>query len=309
MCARRTFFSTDELLDNLEHKGIQFVRFDRARAAQILAYETNYLRIGSYRMLFKKTQVGNSFVYTDVDFADLYVLSQRDKYVKRALLDLALEVELALKLYVLRSASAHKEDGWSISRDFIEWLPRGLAAQIESQMESYVEPDADVYLSSMVHKYRQSETIYPIWVLVEVLDLGSFIQFWKFCAKRWGEDEWFEYLDELQCLRHIRNACAHNATFMTNFVVKAEKKLKLSAQAARLAPKAMSMDTLNSLQASQEILGLSMLVNGLKLSNASIKPLVSILINVLRQGTKCGDRCLAEAPLLALADLVEALLT
>lgn len=57
----------------------------------------------------------------------------------------------------------------------------------------------------------------PVWVLLEVLDFGMFLTFYKFCAERWGDTQMEQEHYVLKSVKALRNATAHNHCVINGF--------------------------------------------------------------------------------------------
>ena len=66
----------------------------------------------------------------------------------------------------------------------------------------------DTYTGDLIAHYLSGM---PAWVLLEVVDFGTFADFWLFCAERWGDERMRQQHYVLKSVKALRNACAHNS--------------------------------------------------------------------------------------------------
>lgn len=202
----KPLLSTTELIAHLKSKGVTFDLCSESDAAKYLMDTNNYLRAASYRKLFP-TQVEGPHVgqYINLDFAYLIELSSADRKLREAFLGIAIDVEHFAKVDLLRRLEAESEDGYAIVSDYLTHRPRvlsGLRARAEKNERH------DVYSGNLIAHYLDNM---PAWVMLEVVDFGTFVDFWLFCAKRWEDDEMRQVHFLLKSAKALRNACAHNS--------------------------------------------------------------------------------------------------
>lgn len=77
----------------------------------------------------------------------------------------------------------------------------------------------------------------PVWVFQEVIDFGTFVDFYLFCAGRWDDEGMLQEHYALKSVKALRNATAHNYCIL-NGLTKAE------ARAGYSTPKVIT-DSLN----------------------------------------------------------------
>lgn len=202
----KPLLSATELVAHLKSKGVAFDLCSEADAAAYLTDTNNYLHAASYRKLFP-TQVEGSRVghYINLDFAYLIELSSVDRELRDAMLGIVIDVEHFAKIELLRRLETEGEDGYSIVSDYLELHPRvlgGLRARAEEGEHH------DVYSGDLIAHYLDDM---PAWVMLEVVDFGAFVDFWLFCAERWGDEEMRQVHFPLKSAKALRNACAHNS--------------------------------------------------------------------------------------------------
>lgn len=182
------------------------VSCSEADAAAYLTDTNNYLRTASYRKLFP-TQVEGPRVgqYINLDFAYLIELSAADRKLRDVLLGIVIDVEHFAKIELLRCLETENEDGHAIVSDYLERHPRVLGGL---QARAREGERHDVYSGDLIARYLNDM---PAWVMLEVVDFGTFADFWLFCAERWGDEEMRQVHFPLKSAKALRNACAHNS--------------------------------------------------------------------------------------------------
>lgn len=202
----KPLLSAAELVALLKSKGVTFNLCSEADAVTYLTETNNYLRAASYRKLFpthlEGPRVGQ---YINLDFAYLIELSSVDRRLRETLLGIVIDVEHFAKIELLRHLELEDEDGYAVISDYLARRPRvldGLRARAEESNRH------DVYSGNLIAHYLDSM---PVWVMLEVVDFGTFVDFWLFCSERWGDDEMRQMHFPLKSTKALRNACAHNS--------------------------------------------------------------------------------------------------
>ena len=72
----------------------------------------------------------------------------------------------------------------------------------------------DAYTGDLIAHYGDEP---PLWVLVEVLELGAFLTLYKYCAERWDDPEMEQEHYVLKSVKALRNACAHGSCLVNGF--------------------------------------------------------------------------------------------
>ena len=201
----KALLSTEELVSHLKSRGVTFDLYTEADAVTYLANANNYLRAASYRKLFPVHNEGphvGDFVH--LDFAYLVELSSIDRMLRETLLALTIDIEHFAKIHLLGLIESRGEDGFEISAEFLAMRPR-----TERSLEARSETGErhDTYSGDLIAHYRGHM---PAWVMLEVIDFGTFVDFWLFCAERWKDDGMRQRHYILKSVKALRNACAHN---------------------------------------------------------------------------------------------------
>ena len=190
----------------LKSKGATFDLCTEDEAADYLARANNYLRAASYRKLFPVHEQGaRAGKFVHLDFAYLVELSSIDRMLREAFLPLTIDVEHFAKIRLLARMEAEGEDGYAVASEFLAARPRverGLSARASADERH------DTYTGDLIAHYLDRM---PAWVLLEVVDFGTFTDFWLFCAERWGDERMRQQHYVLKSVKALRNACAHNS--------------------------------------------------------------------------------------------------
>lgn len=207
---------------HLKSRGVVFDLCSEEEAAGFLGGVNNYLRTTSYRALYTRQLEGASAgQYVNLDFAYLIDLSSIDRQLREALLMAAIDVEHFAKEGILERAIAEGEDGYAIVSDYVEGLShegrRRLSAGL--RVRGGQDERRDSYTGDLIARYLDS---YPVWVFLEVIEFGTFVDFYLFCAARWGDEAMAQDHYVLKSVKALRNAAAHNSCIVNGFTSGAE---------------------------------------------------------------------------------------
>ena len=140
-------------------------------------------QLAAYRVLFEKRVGGaHDSEYVGLDFGHLRDLAAIDHMLRYTLLPMTLDIEHFAKVRLMREVTDRAdEDGYSIVADYLESLSERNRSIREKEMERLKR---DRYSGGMARKYDEEK---PVWVLIELLSFGGFINFYLFCADRWKD--------------------------------------------------------------------------------------------------------------------------
>ncbi len=220
---RRPMLTLSQQVDRLGEKGVTFNLCDESQAVRFLAKENNYLRVTSYRKLYERQEEGPSIgAYVNLDFGDLVALSLLDGRVREAFLWVTMDVEHFAKMKVLSNVEGRGEDGYAIVAGFYASLNHAGRNAIQGAMRvrSRKGDRHDAYAGDLIAHYMDDM---PVWVFLEVIDFGTFVDFYLFCANRWGDGEMLQEHYALKSVKALRNATAHNHCII-NGLTKAEAR-------------------------------------------------------------------------------------
>lgn len=194
--------SFEDLYNKIINKGISHRYQTKEDIIKNLSEKNYYYRLISYRKNYKKD---NSGKYIGLDFKALEDLASLDTYLREYLLHLCLDIEHLLKTNLMTHITNNdNEDGYKLVNDF-KVENTDLFNKIENQFKN------NRYKTDMFNKRSLSS----IWVLLEVIDLGTLINFIKFYMGKYPSYTLVKS-DLLYFVKNVRNACAHNDVFLIN---------------------------------------------------------------------------------------------
>lgn len=201
--------TVEQQIDQLKSQGVTFTLMSEKDAADYLTYQNSYLRTRSYRSLYPRRPDGT---YIGLDFAALKGLSSLDRQLRAAFLGVCIDVEHFAKMKILGMAQEHSEDGYAIVSDFLQGLNHRERERLVSRLRVRIQADRrDEYAGDLIEHYI---TDMPVWVFLEVLDFGQFVNFYLFCSQRWENAEMHQQHYALKSTKALRNACAHNVVIV-----------------------------------------------------------------------------------------------
>lgn len=125
-------------------------------------------------------------------------LSTIDMYLKQWILNASLSVEHSLKVNLLKDIQEKGIDEFDIVAKYLKKYPK-ILDEIEFRRDT-------PYVRKLLSKYSHPK--YPIWVYLEVIPFGEFVNFYKHYCNEYSYDKFSS--DLLYNVRNIRNASAHN---------------------------------------------------------------------------------------------------
>lgn len=183
-----------QLIDKLKNKGVTFDLYSEEDAINFLNQHNYYVKLTAYKTNFSK----HNHKYVGLDFLALKDLSTIDMYLKQWILNASLSVEHCLKVNLLKDIQERDIDEFDIVENYLKKYPK-ILDEIEFRRETS-------YVKNLLKKYIHPN--YPIWVYLEVIPFGEFVNFYKYYCKEYSCGE-FSY-ELLYNVRNIRNASAHN---------------------------------------------------------------------------------------------------
>lgn len=194
-----------------DEKGITFDIMSESEAIKYLKEKNNYFRLASYRKNYVKDI--NNEKYLNLDFAYLVELSTLDMYLREILFKMTVDIEHDVKIKLLNDITDNPdEDGYKVVSDYLSGSGSYLFNRFKSQLKaSYIGNLIDKYFSFSSDAFICN---CPIWAFLEIITFGDFIKFSKWYISSYlnikmsNKDK--EYISELNAVRSLRNACAHN---------------------------------------------------------------------------------------------------
>lgn len=153
-----------------------------------------YVKVTAYKTNFHK----HNGKYVGLDFMALKDLSTIDMYLRRWIISASLSVEHSLKVNILKNIQEKNIDEFSIVSEYIAKYPR-IITELNNRRST-------AYVKTILGKYTHPK--YPIYVFLEVIPFGEFVNFYKYYCSKYEYNEFNCTL--LDSIRNIRNAAAHS---------------------------------------------------------------------------------------------------
>ena len=122
MSTIKKLLTVDQLIDHMKYRGIKFKEISEEEAKIFLNNNNYYMKLASYRANYVKCQSGErEGQYQNLDFAYLKELSTLDMYLRYMIMEMALDIEHAIKVKIIRDVADNpEEDGYNIMKKFLE---------------------------------------------------------------------------------------------------------------------------------------------------------------------------------------------
>ena len=185
---------TEQLIDKLKGKGVTFQKCTIKDAISFLNEHNYYVKVTAYKTNFHK----HNGKYVGLDFMALKDLSTIDMYLRRWIISASLSVEHSLKVNILKNIQEKNIDEFSIVSEYIAKYPR-IITELNNRRST-------AYVKTILGKYTHPK--YPIYVFLEVIPFGEFVNFYKYYCSKYEYNEFNCTL--LDSIRNIRNAAAHS---------------------------------------------------------------------------------------------------
>lgn len=213
MSNRKTKMTTCELIEHMKEKGITFVACDESTAERYLRSKNDYFRVTAFRKLFQRHEGGEyDGQYINLDFEYLQQLSYVDQSLRSLLRMMSLDVEHYQKVAILDRITEDKnEDGYSIVVDYRKSLPEKSLEYLNGEIAARED---DIYCGDIIKSYKDEM---PVWAFFEVTSFGTFVNFCKFCSRRWNDEKLLDVHYMLKKAKSLRNAASHGACIMNGF--------------------------------------------------------------------------------------------
>lgn len=200
---KKTKVSTPKLYDSMEERGITFKNHTKQQAISIMEHTNYYYKLSSFRKNFEKNKAGK---YINCDFENLIDLATIDMHVRNYLLQMSLSIEHFIKTEISRLITVSPiENGYDIVYEY----EQKYADYFESTMKKF---ENTRYQKEMLAKRGDD---LPIWVLMEHMDYTALCKLIDLYYRKYNKVASLEKANNLMVSsRYIRNACAHNSTFI-----------------------------------------------------------------------------------------------
>ena len=189
----------------MKAKGISFELCSEADAKKFLQYNTYYFKLKAYEKNYSNDN--REHLYKNLDFEHLKELSKIDMYLRKMILDMCLDLEHVLKSRLIYDCTINREtDGFDIVRQFLEnnyLIEKSILDT--AKVRSACSPLALNYVDADNNCLKPM----PLWIIVELLPFGSFIELYKFYYQSYNKRTG-DYSRYLGSIKYLRNACAHS---------------------------------------------------------------------------------------------------
>ncbi|OCR99557.1 hypothetical protein A9K75_06715 [Campylobacter fetus subsp. testudinum] len=189
----------NQQIEQLEKLGIKFEKYSKKEAYDFLRNNNYLFKIKSYSKNYDINLKSNQYI--NLDFSYLVELSTLDMYLRRIILNIGLNIEHLLKVELNAELSQNnKEDGYSIVKEF-------LLSNLKFQCEIDNKAERESFVRKLLVKNKDH---LPYWILIEVLDFGSFLNFYQFYFNKYPNRYYNNHYTLGYCVRILRNGAAHN---------------------------------------------------------------------------------------------------
>ena len=220
------FLNLDQQIDLLKSLGISFrLNYSEDEAKAYLRTSNSFFRISSYCDSFEhRRNADGTCTFENLDFQHLVDLSTIDFHLREQLLHIVIHIEHHLKLKLKDLLRRYDVDPCAIVKQFSNsgLLHRPLDHLISRASSSDYSRDI----------YAETAPNVPVWVMLDLLQLGelnSFVAFLRHQDRyKFSEHEKITLADldfELNSVRSLRNAAAHNSGVLNGLLQKDGKRL------------------------------------------------------------------------------------
>ena len=198
--------TSEEQIQYMKRKGILFSIVDKTTAQHYLEQNNNYFKLQSYRENYDKDPSGK---YVHLEFAYLQELAILDMQLRHILLKMCLDVEHYIKVALIHAIENDPdENGYTIVSEFI------LSSDDPGKMKrSILFREKNLYCQGLIKAYKWH---FPIWAFVEIITFGDLLRLYNFYYKDYLKQKTAPFSDNLERVRQLRNAVAHNNCIMNN---------------------------------------------------------------------------------------------
>jgi len=203
---------TDGQIKHLQSKGVQFNRITVEEATAYLRENNNYFKLRAYRKNFPKHPDGAlKGQYINLDFTFLKDLAIIDMRMRYTFIHMALDIEHFAKVHLLRVIEESGEDGYQIVENYFGSLKTKDSDNNTKWYDSLIQElnrnRNNPYCGGIIKNYN---SCYPIWAFIEIVSLGTLINFYGFCSDQLKNKELKDGYYLLITIKELRNAAAHS---------------------------------------------------------------------------------------------------
>ncbi len=211
--------TAEEQVADLESKGVLFDLCSKQDAVKFLKYNNYYFKLKAYAKIYAMNPRTNQYI--NLEFAYLVELSKIDMYLRKLILEMALDIEHFLKTRLLCDlCNNEKEDGYNIVRKYIE-SDYTIVREICKKADSYS------VCADLVEKHKEKKD-FALWNIVEVMSFGRFVELYTLYYQEYDS---YNYSSYLGSIKFLRNAAAHNNCLLSSLrIPNGTKKFRKTKQ-------------------------------------------------------------------------------
>ncbi len=221
MSTIKELLTVDQLIDHMKYKGIKFKEISEEEAKIFLNNNNYYMKLASYRANYVKCQSGErEGKYQNLDFAYLKELSTLDMYLRYMIMEMALDIEHAIKVKIIRDVADNpEEDGYNIMKKFLE---KNNNINILKKIKSHKSGE---YCKDLIEKYYP---YFPVWVFVELISFGDLLYFTSFYENEYN----IKIINNtfMNIVRDLRNASAHSNCILNKMTERIDSTKQINSE-------------------------------------------------------------------------------
>lgn len=205
----------------MKYRGIKFKEISEEEAKIFLNNNNYYMKLASYRANYVKCQSGErKGQYQNLDFAYLKELSTLDMYLRYMIMEMALDIEHAIKVKIIRGVADNpEEDGYNIMKKFLE---KNNNINILKKIKSHKSGE---YCKDLIEKYYP---YFPVWVFVELISFGDLLYFTSFYENEYN----IKIINNtfMNIVRDLRNASAHSNCILNKMTERIDSTKQINSE-------------------------------------------------------------------------------
>lgn len=197
-----------------DSRGISFNYFNESDAVNYLTNVNNYLRTAAYRKNYPKYNNGrHSGKYINLDFAYLVELSIIDMHYRFLVQKMCSDIEHSICVQLISDIEKDIEcNGYDIVKQYLDENQKELKKIVATINSPHTGDLLKKYFTVRLNDNNKHEIVNyeecPVWVLMELLNFGSIINFYLYYSEYRNKPH--IKLELLNLVRSLRNAAAHN---------------------------------------------------------------------------------------------------